>query len=104
MAELLSTQDVEEIAHLARLRLSDPEIESLRGELSSILQHMDALRSLDTTGVEPMTHAVPMTLRLRLDVVAESLPVEVALEQAPVHASEHFSVPSILESDPGESS
>lgn len=104
MAEFLSTQDVAEIAHLARLRLSDPEIESLRGELSSILQHMDALRSLDTTGVEPMTHAVPMALRLRPDVVAASLPVEVALEQAPAHAGEHFSVPSILESDPGDPS
>lgn len=96
MAETLSHEDVAEIARLARLALNRDEIESLRVELSAILEHMDALQTLDTEGVEPMTHAVPMTLRLRDDTPAPSLPVDRALAGAPDRVDDYFQVPNII--------
>ena len=65
-------------------------------ELSAILAHMDALAELDTEGVAPMTHAVPMDLRLRADDVQPSLPVEVALADAPDPVDGFFRVPNII--------
>lgn len=96
MAESISRDDVQEIARLARLRLSDAEIDSLRVDLSAILEHMDALREVDTDGVEPMTHVVPATHALRADVLDVSLPVDTALSQAPRHGDGFFVVPNII--------
>ena len=93
---MLSRDDVEEIAHLARLALDDAEVESLRGELSAILDHIEALRSVDTEGVEPMTHAVPMDLPLRADEVEDSLPVDVATAGAPATDDDCFVVPHVI--------
>jgi aspartyl-tRNA(Asn)/glutamyl-tRNA(Gln) amidotransferase subunit C len=98
MAAALSREEVEEIALLARLALTDEEIERLRGELGAILAYMDALQEVDTTGVEPMTHAVPMHLRLRDDRVEESLSAEQAVAAAPVHVDTYFEVPHIIDS------
>ena len=98
----LSADDVAEIARLARLELAADEIESLRGDLTAILDHMAILQTLDTDGVEPMTHAVPMDLRLRRDEIAPSLPVDTALAGAPEHADDHFQVPNIIETGSGE--
>lgn len=92
----LTREEVLEIAVLARLHLEPDEVERLRVELSAILEHMDSLRALDTDGVEPMTHAVPMSLRLRDDQVEPSLPADTALGQAPDRADEHFQVPHII--------
>jgi aspartyl-tRNA(Asn)/glutamyl-tRNA(Gln) amidotransferase subunit C len=69
----------------------------MRVDLTAILAHMDVLAEVDTTGVEPMTHAVPMDLPLRRDEPAPSLPVEVALADAPDAADGFFLVPSIIE-------
>lgn len=96
MANPLTRQDVEDLALLARLALRDDEVRALTGELCAILEHMDALAELDTDGVEPMTHAVPMTLRLREDVAGESLPAEVALGSAPAREDDYFQVPNII--------
>lgn len=96
MSDSLTRNDVEEIARLARLQLSDEEIESLRGELAAILENMEVLQALDTEGVEPMTHAVPMDLRLRTDQAGNSLPVDTALAAAPDRADDHFQVPTII--------
>jgi aspartyl-tRNA(Asn)/glutamyl-tRNA(Gln) amidotransferase subunit C len=100
--DALSRDDVEEIALLARLALRDDEIERMRTDLAAILSHMDQLRAVDTSGIEPMTHAVPMELRLREDAVAPSLPVEVALSDAPDRAVDFFQVPHIIKSGAGE--
>jgi len=94
----LTREEVAEIAELARLELSAGEIEALRGELGAILDHMAALQAADTDGVEPMTHAVPMDLRLRADEARPSLPVEVATAGAPATDDGCFVVPDILES------
>ena len=93
----LTPDDVAQIALLARLELSPDEVDRLTGELAAILDHMQALAAVDTAGVEPMTHAVPMTLRLRADEVGPSLPVAEALAGAPDRADDQFRVPGIIE-------
>jgi aspartyl-tRNA(Asn)/glutamyl-tRNA(Gln) amidotransferase subunit C len=93
----LTREDVQSIALLARLHLEEDEVDRLCGELSSILEHMEALRAIETD-VEPMTHAVPMSLRLRADQVEPSLPVEEAVGQAPDRADDLFQVPHIIKS------
>ncbi len=98
----LTRREVEEIALLARLHLEEDEIERLRDELTAILSHMEKLQSLDTEEVEPMTHAVPMDLRLRDDVAKASLPQEIALAPAPDRADGCFRVPHIIKTATGE--
>jgi aspartyl-tRNA(Asn)/glutamyl-tRNA(Gln) amidotransferase subunit C len=93
----LTPDDVAHIALLARLELAPDELARLTGELGAILEHMQALAAVDTAGVEPMTHAVPMTLRLRADEVEPSLPPADALRGAPDVADEQFRVPGIIE-------
>jgi aspartyl-tRNA(Asn)/glutamyl-tRNA(Gln) amidotransferase subunit C len=97
----LTREEVLEIALLARLHLDDDEVDRLQGELSSILEHMEALRAVETD-VEPMTHAVPMSLRLRDDAVEPSLPAEEAVRQAPDRADDFFQVPHIIKSAGGK--
>jgi aspartyl-tRNA(Asn)/glutamyl-tRNA(Gln) amidotransferase subunit C len=93
----LSLKDVEEIAFLARLSLEPAEAERLRGELASILGYVEQLSACDTTGVEPMTHAVPLAMPLREDRVDPSLPVEDALAGAARHQDDCFVVPRVIE-------
>lgn len=97
----LTRDDVLAIARLARLHLEPDEVDRLRGELSAILVHMDALRDVDTSGVEPMTHAVPMRLRLRADEPTGALSVDEAVGQAPDRAGDLFQVPHILKTAAG---
>lgn len=93
----VTREEVEELALLARLRLEDDEIERLRGELSAILDYVSELQAVDTTGVEPMTHAVPLDCPLRPDVVAPSLSADEALANAPQGVDDFFAVPRIIE-------
>lgn len=96
---MLSRDEVIAIAHLARLALTEEEIEGLRGELAAILDHVAALAEVDTAGVAPMTHAMPMTLRLRDDVAEAPLPVEVALADAPSVRGGGFEVPAVIRNE-----
>ncbi len=95
----LTRKEVEEIALLARLHLEPGELDQMQEELGAILEHFGTLAQVDTTDVQPMTHAVPMDLRLRPDEVAPSLPTEGALRAAPVKQDGVFVVPAII--DPG---
>jgi len=97
----LSRQEVEDIALLARLHLEPDEIERMRGELAAIVDHFGALAAVDTNDVAPMTHAVPVDLRLRADVVAPSLPASEALAAAPARADDLFVVPAIIAGSDG---
>jgi len=92
----LSRTEVEQIALLARLRLEDAEIAKLQDELGAILEHFGALAQVDTAGVAPMTHAVPMELAPRADEPAPSLPTEQALRGAPARDGDLFVVPAII--------
>lgn len=100
----LTTQEVREIATLARLALSDAEIEKMTHDLGAILGYVAALGELDTKGVEPMTHAVPFSCPLRPDVVEPSLPVDEALAAAPRREASFFQVPRIIASSATASS
>jgi aspartyl-tRNA(Asn)/glutamyl-tRNA(Gln) amidotransferase subunit C len=92
----LTRKEVEEIALLARLGLEPAEIEKMQSELGAILEHFGTLASVDTKDVAPMTHAVPLDLRLRADEVMPSLPVGDALADAPNKQGEFFIVPAII--------
>jgi len=93
---VLTRDEVAEVALLARLALSDGELDAMGAELGAFLDHVAALQEVDTTGVEPMTHAVPTALRLRGDEVAASLLVERALGDAPAARDGCFEVPAII--------
>ena len=92
----LTRKEVEEIALLARLHLEPDELERMQGELGAILEHFGALAAADTEGVAPMTHAVPMDLRLRPDEPEPSLPPEDALRGAPARDGDLFVVPVVI--------
>jgi aspartyl-tRNA(Asn)/glutamyl-tRNA(Gln) amidotransferase subunit C len=82
------------VAKLARLKLTDDEVDRMSGELSKILEHVETMNELDLDGVEPTSHVVDLTNVLREDVPRPSLPREKALEQAPDAAEGGFRVPS----------
>ncbi len=97
----LSSEEVREIAQLARLSLGEHEIARMTQDLDAILGHVDALKELDTAATEPMTHAVPFDCPLRADVQGVALSVDEALLNAPRREGSYFQVPRIL---PGPSS
>lgn len=82
------------VARLARLGLSDEDVERMAGELSSILDHVQRISQLDLEGVEPTTHVVALENVMRPDEPRASLPREKALESAPDPADGAFRVPS----------
>ncbi len=96
----IDKDEVAEIALLARLRLTAGEVERLAGELSAILGYVEQLQAVDTSGVEPMTHAVPLDCPLRPDTVAPSLSAEEALADAPERQDDFFVVPRIIAVEP----
>ena len=93
----ISLKDVEHVARLARLELSDADKERMRRELDGILSYIDKLRALGTEGVEPTSHAVPMTNVMREDVPRPSFPQADMLANAPDRSGEFFRVPKIIE-------
>ena len=91
---MIDREQVLHVAKLARLRLSDAEVERMTGELSNILEHVERMDELDLDGVEPTSHVVELQNVLRADVPRESLSRERALEGAPDAADDGFRVPS----------
>jgi aspartyl-tRNA(Asn)/glutamyl-tRNA(Gln) amidotransferase subunit C len=91
---VIDREQVLHVAKLARLKLSDDEVERMAGELSQILGHVDRMTELDLEGVEPTTQAVQLENVLRDDVPRPSLPREVALASAPDATQSGFRVPS----------
>jgi aspartyl-tRNA(Asn)/glutamyl-tRNA(Gln) amidotransferase subunit C len=90
---------VEYVAHLGRLELEPHEIDLYTSQLDRILEHMDALNSLDTEGIEPTSHAVPVTCVLREDAGRESLSIEESVMNAPDRKGNFFKVPPVIEVD-----
>jgi aspartyl-tRNA(Asn)/glutamyl-tRNA(Gln) amidotransferase subunit C len=91
---MLDREQVLHVAKLARLRLSDDEVDRMAGELSQILEHVETMNELDLEGVEPTSHVVDLTNVLREDVPRPGLDKETALAQAPDAADGGFRVPS----------
>jgi aspartyl-tRNA(Asn)/glutamyl-tRNA(Gln) amidotransferase subunit C len=91
---VIEREQVLHVAKLARLRLSDDEMERMAGELSGILDHVDRIGELDLGDVEPTSHVVELENVLRPDEPRPSWPRDVVLEQAPDPADGAFRVPS----------
>jgi aspartyl-tRNA(Asn)/glutamyl-tRNA(Gln) amidotransferase subunit C len=89
--------DIEKVARLARLELSEEEKKTFTNQLEQILTHMEQLNQLDTTGVEPTSHAIPVYNVFREDEVKTSFPQEEVLAIAPDEEDGHFKVPRIIE-------
>lgn len=91
---MIDREQVLHVARLARLRLSDQEVETMAAELSNILEHIERIGELDLDGVPPTSHVVEVANALRADVPRPSLPRDVALAEAPATQDGGFLVPS----------
>lgn len=89
--------DVEHVARLARLALSDAEKTRMRAELTAILRYIDKLRELSVDGVEPTSHAVPLVNVMREDEARPCLPRDEMMANAPDRVGDLFRVPRIIE-------
>lgn len=93
----ITREEVEHVARLARLALSEGEREKIRAQLDAILTYIDKLNELNTSQVEPTSHVIPMTNVFRDDTVRPSLSQEEALANAPDRHDAFFRVPRIIE-------
>lgn len=92
----VTREEVKRIAKLAKLSLTEEEEISLQKELSSILDYMDKLNEIDTSGVEPLSHPIPVENVFREDKVEKSISREDALKNAPDATEEFFKVPKVI--------
>jgi aspartyl-tRNA(Asn)/glutamyl-tRNA(Gln) amidotransferase subunit C len=93
----ISQEDVEHVARLARLTLEKRELDMITGQMDDILGYVDKLNELDTTDVEPMAHAVPMTNAFRSDELNPSIGLERVMQNAPASGDGCFTVPKVIE-------
>jgi aspartyl-tRNA(Asn)/glutamyl-tRNA(Gln) amidotransferase subunit C len=91
---MIDRDQVLHVAKLARLKVTDDDVDRMADELSKILEHVETMNELDLEGVAPTSHVVDLTNVLREDVPRPSLPRDKALEQAPDAADGGFRVPS----------
>ena len=97
----LSKEEVLKVAELSRLHLAPADVDRLSSQLSAILGYVDQLRELDTAGVEPLAHALPIHNVLRPDEPKPSLTPEQALAGAPESDGDFFCVPRVLDAEAG---
>lgn len=93
----ISSGEVEYVANLARLEVTDMEKEKFTAQLNDILLYIDKLNELDTTGVEPMSHAIAITNAFREDKILSSIGTEQSLGNAPDTRGEFFRVPKVID-------
>jgi aspartyl-tRNA(Asn)/glutamyl-tRNA(Gln) amidotransferase subunit C len=93
----LTRDEVRWVAHLARLDLSDAELETMTRQLSAIVDYVTLLRQVNTDGIEPLAHALPVHNVFRDDEPRPSLPVNEALANAPDRRGDFYGVPAVLE-------
>jgi aspartyl-tRNA(Asn)/glutamyl-tRNA(Gln) amidotransferase subunit C len=89
--------DIEKVARLARLELSMAEKETFQSQMDQILTYMEQLSRVDTTGVEPTSHAIPVYNAFREDETKPSFPREEVMAIAPEEEEGYFKVPRIIE-------
>jgi aspartyl-tRNA(Asn)/glutamyl-tRNA(Gln) amidotransferase subunit C len=92
----ISRQDIEKVALLARLQLTEDELSKMTVELAQIVGYVDQLAEVDTNGIEPMAHAIETANVFRDDVVVQSLLREEALANAPHRDERGYLVPAVL--------
>jgi aspartyl-tRNA(Asn)/glutamyl-tRNA(Gln) amidotransferase subunit C len=93
----ISRKDIEKVALLGRLRLSEAELATMTAELAQIVGYVDQLAEVNTDGVEPMAHAIEVANVFRADEVTASLPRDEALSNAPHHDGRGYLVPAVFE-------
>lgn len=101
MAKKIDQAQVRKVAKLARLDLTEAEIEEFTGQLIAILDYVEKMNELDTGSVEPLAHCLPITNVFRKDDIKESLGTEKTLANAPQRDGEFFKVPKIIDSTSG---
>ena len=93
----LTRDEVSWVAHLARLQLTEAELETMTRQLGAIVDYVAQLQQVDTTRVEPLAHALPLHNVFRDDEPAPSLPVDEALANAPDRRGSFYGVPPVLD-------
>jgi aspartyl-tRNA(Asn)/glutamyl-tRNA(Gln) amidotransferase subunit C len=93
----INKSQVEKIAKLSRLKLTTQEVEEFTGQLSAIIDYVEKMNELDTAGVEPLAHCLPIHNVFRSDKPKESLGTEKVLSNAPQTDGDFFKVPKILD-------
>jgi aspartyl-tRNA(Asn)/glutamyl-tRNA(Gln) amidotransferase subunit C len=93
----VDAKTVRNIAHLARIKVNDDEIEHLQGEMNAILAFVEQLAEVDVTGVAPMTSVTPMDMKKRADAVTDGGDPEAILQNAPAREGDYFIVPKVVE-------
>ena len=101
MDKKIDAGQVRKVARLSRLELTEAEVAEFAGQLSAILGYVEKMNELDTEGVEPLAHCLPMSNCFRDDCVKDSLGTEKTLENAPQRQDEFFKVPKILDDNSG---
>ena len=97
MANVISDETIEYVGILAKLELSDEEKEAAKSDMARMLDHIDKLSELDTTGVEPMSHVFPVNNVFREDVVTNGDDSENILSKAPESKDSAFVVPKTVD-------
>ncbi len=92
----ITKEEVEKVAALARLQLTENEVEQMTRQLDTILSYVAKLDELNTDNIPVTTHTQPVTNAFRDDIVQESLPKDKALANAPLADEEAFTVPKII--------
>jgi aspartyl-tRNA(Asn)/glutamyl-tRNA(Gln) amidotransferase subunit C len=95
----VTKKDVEHIAKLARLKVTEEEVEHYTGQLNQILEYVEKLNELDTEDVEPLSHPVENANVFREDKLKPSTRTEDALKNAPDKDDQHFKVPKVINQD-----
>lgn len=95
----ITKKEVEHVAHLARLHVTEEELEKFTHDLGSILNFVDKLNELDTGNVEPTSHVLKLTNVTRTDTVKPSLPVDEALQNTADSQLQQIKVPSVIQKD-----
>jgi len=93
----VTKEDVQYMAHLARLQLEDEQAEGLKEDMNKILGYIDKLEQLDTSDVEPLEHVTDQPTNLRKDEAKEPISHDDALKNAPDADSDYFRVPRVIE-------
>ena len=100
MPERISREQVAHVAHLARLALTDEEIDLFTGQLAAVLEHAEDVEALDTEGVPPTAHPLPLKNVLRVDEARPGVDRKEVLAMAPSAEDDRFRVPRILGEEP----
>jgi len=92
----VSKKDIDHIAKLARLKFNDEEAAKMQDEMNKILEYVEKLNELDTSGIEPLTHVLDLKNVTREDVVEQTLTADDILKNAPSKTEKFFRVPKVI--------